>query len=176
MVRQVRTSMLKFVTSEYNAWEVFVAGVGAVFVWLFGDLQFTVLLVSVMVFFDLVTGVVQSFVRGSFESKILLKTAWKLLGYGILLSMLHLIFIRYLPEVCVPGNPDVHVMPEVLTEPLKVFPFIIAILIVLRESASIIENLVKARILPKALARRIGRVFKSVRDTLEADEPLEPSG
>jgi len=168
--------MFRFLDVRYGAWEVFLSGLASAFLFLFGDLRFTMLMIVIISLFDLVTGIIQSFVRGTFESKVLLKTAWKVLGYAILISMLHLLFIVYLPGCEVPGKPGMSILPVTVTEPLKIFPFIIAILIMFREGASIIENLVKAKILPRGLANRIGRVFKSVRETLEADKPQEPPG
>jgi len=168
--------MFKFLETRYGAWEVFLSGAGAVFLFLFGDLRFTMLLIVIIALFDLATGVLQSIVRGEFESRVLLKTAWKILGYAILISMLHLIFIIYLPGCEIPGKPGSSILPETLTEPLKILPFIVAFLILLREGASIVENLVKAKILPRSIARRIGRVFKSVRETLEADDAQDSPG
>lgn len=169
MVREMRDyilSSIKFTSVSYSSWEVIISTMVAITLFLFGDLRFVLVIILIVSLFDLITGIIASLVTGSFESKRMLRTVYKMLGYTILISAMHLIFIRLLCESYIPGREET-ILPEILIQPLRVFPFIIAMLIVLREGASILENLVKAKVIPRSLAVKIAKAFKSVRETLE---------
>lgn len=165
MVWILTKSIIKFTDLQYGFTEVVMAAVMCIFLYLFGGIELAISIVVTVTLFDLVTGIIKAMVTGEFQSKRMLNSLWKIIGYTITLSMLHLLFGRLLP-MCY----EMKVLPEILIEPLRVFPYVAAMLIALREGASIIENLVVAKILPKPLATKIGIAFKTVREVLSEDE------
>lgn len=158
--------MFSFVYKEYTVWEVILSASLAVFMWLFGDLSFALYIIIAMTTFDFITGFMSAGINGNIESKHIMKTVFKICGYSILIASMNLVFCRFLPECYIPDSPD-RLIPVPLTESLKIVPYIISTLIVLREGTSIVENLVSARIIPKGIARFIGRIFKTVREQVE---------
>jgi hypothetical protein len=94
-------------------------------------------------------------------------TVYKMVGYAVILSMMHILFNKYIPAS---GPEGTCLIPDALLEALKVIPFGIAALMILREAASITENLAEAGILPATLTEKLSKVFLILKDTLETSK------
>lgn len=158
--------MMKFANQPYGFWEACAAALLAAFWWCFGGLGLTLGVVLLFTVADFATGVMRAAIRGEVESRKYMRTVHKLVGYSLLLGLMHVFFVRYLPTV--PGV-------EALTATLTTLPHLVGAFIALREFSSNVENLARAGILPPGVTRALARVFIQVRKEIQS-QGLEEIG
>jgi hypothetical protein len=115
---------------------------------------------------DFITGFIKAVKRAAVVSTRIMDTVYKMVGYAVLLSMMHVLFYKYIPNS---GPEGTCLFPTPLIESIKVIPFAISGLMIIREAASIVENLAEAGILPKAITNLLAKIFVSIQDSLSKD-------
>lgn len=163
MVRVIKT-MTKFLITDYNGWGVIVTALIASFTWVYGGTGFVLGVILIFTVADFVTGIIKAAMNGEVESAKVMRTVYKIVGYCILLAVLHILFVRYMPTIPSLAHADQQFFPDAMLVSGSVIPHIVGAMIAIREVMSIIENLSAAGILPKSVVAFLSRIFKRTDD------------
>lgn len=158
-------SMTKFMIVDYNGWGVILTALIASFTWVYGGTGFVLGIILLFTLADFLTGIIKASIKGEVESSKVMRTVHKLVGYSILLAVLHILFVRYLPTIPSLAYADQKFFPDALLVSGSVIPHIVGAMIAIREVMSVIENLSVAGILPKSVIILLGKIFKKVADS-----------
>lgn len=137
----------------------------AVTTWLFGDVLTSMGILTFMVILDFISGVMRAAQTGKVDSCKMARSAYKLVAYIMLVSMVHVLFVNYFGHhAFIADSPNMILRMNTFG---YLVSHVVCAILILREVNSVLENLVASGLIPNRLAAWLARIFIHIREDLE---------